>query len=235
MTTRLIVALAMATIWSVDAACGDRDHDVSVIPAPLSDETMANHRIDYAIPLRKVWALDMPGTRQMSRTQRGDPPSYESSEGGLVAEIVRALNYPNRLNPKLREKFMSFGTGSLVIAGRDMEALRGAHAVLVEGEEPRTFFRQDELLSVLFFTLPTGDFVHLSKAEQSGETVRIFYRLVPHKSKQTSVHVALVPITNPGSGHVQIKIKQLVDGSSFLNYFVSVAQELTHVDHASGS
>jgi hypothetical protein len=49
------------------------------------------------IPLKEIWALEMPGTRDIRRLEKNRPPTY--SYGPLIQDIGRALaQSPKRTN-----------------------------------------------------------------------------------------------------------------------------------------
>jgi hypothetical protein len=153
----------------------------------------------HVIPLKDIWALHMPGTRPMNRTMRDDPPAYVAPEGRLVDEIVRALKYDPQKHPVADEGFAVSGTG--------MQALREAHGVLVKGKVKKTSFRKDEKISLVFFSYQFGAYVHLLRAEQGGKVIRLSYRFVPHKTKEVTSHIALISVSNPGSGTIRVEVR----------------------------
>ena len=152
------------------------------------------------IPLNAIWALDMPGTRPMDRTIRGDPPVYESPEGLLVDEIRSSLKYDPRKYPLGSECFIVLGTG--------MQALKEAHAVFIKGQPRQTSARKGEKISLVFFSYQFGAYVHISEVHQKANNIEIIYRFVPHETKDVTAHVALIPIDhlNVGSSQVVTRI-----------------------------
>lgn len=160
---------------------------------------------DRVIPLKDIWALDMPGTRSMNRTMRGDPPAYVAPEGRLVDEIRSALKYDPRKHAVAAEAFAVRG------AGRD--ALREAYAVLVQGRAKRASFREDEKISLVFFSYLFSSYVHLVRVEQRSNSIQLSYRFVPHETREVTAHIALIPISNPGCGTIRVEVKPEIDAT----------------------
>ena len=161
---------------------------------------------DPVVPLKDIWALKMPGTRPMSVTKLGDPPAYESPEGLLVDNIRQALTFDPKRRPLAEECFAVRGSG--------MDALRGAHAVLVEGQARITSFHRNEPISLVFFSYSFNHYVHLIGVEKQGLIVRLSYRLVPHRTKEMTAHIALVPVSHPGSGNIRVEVTPRLDSTA---------------------
>ncbi len=162
---------------------------------------------DRTIPLNEIWALQMPGTRPMNVTMRGDPSDYESPEGPLVAEILETLAYDPHKHPTADSGFAVSGTG--------MEALRETHAVLVQGKPRKKSFQVSEPISLVFFSYSFGSYVHLVGAEQRDNVIQLLYRLVPHRTKEMTAHLALVPVPKLVNGSIPVEIKPQIVQNTF--------------------
>ena len=169
------------------------------------------HPSDRVIPLSDIWALDMPGTKPMNRTLRGEPLAYEAPEGALLSEIVAALNYDPRRRPVVGECF--------AVEGQGLEALRAAHKVLVEGGSKQIKFRQGQQISLVFYSLSFNSYVHLAHVEQRPDTIQLTYLLVPHKTKEMTAHLALIPVFIPASVLVRVEVKpSMTDGLAAVDW-----------------
>ena len=78
------------------------------------------------IPLNRIWALEMPGTLNIAELEPDKNP--RSAHGPLLREIRRSLA-PLREGEEAKPEFAVLGTGA--------DALREAHAVIVDGQTPR--------------------------------------------------------------------------------------------------
>jgi hypothetical protein len=119
------------------------------------------------IPLKDVWALDMPGTRPM---RHGAPPD-KAPEAPLVADIRQALyRVPVNQGP---------GKG-FAVTGVDMDALRNAHSVIVKKQKPKDTLPADNEVMVAFFSRSAGSYVHIKHVERRNNEVIISYHFVQH-------------------------------------------------------
>jgi hypothetical protein len=193
------------------------DYTLTIVPAPgdpgpaVRSEPLGLSVRDGVksdpIPLDQVWALDMPGTRPMNRTQTGDPPAYVAPEGRLADEIRAALS-----SGKSGARFDP-GPG-FAVHGHGLAALREAHAVLVGGRLRQTSFRAGEPVSLVFFAREFNYYVHLAGVERCGPDVQITYRFVPHRTKELSSHFALIPLSAGTALPTRVEVKPVIDSGT---------------------
>jgi hypothetical protein len=145
------------------------------------------------IPLDQIWAYKMPGTKDI---QRLDP----NPRSVFVGEIRQALK------PTAKRKNAG---KAFAIAGTDLAALRAFHAVLVKGGSVKETFSPNSPIHVAFYSYQDGLYIHLSRVERQGGTVNIFWRPVPHETKEATEHFALIPLGKLPSGRYQVNIIQL--------------------------
>lgn len=141
------------------------------------------------IPLDKIWADSMPGTQNvygLEGTPSGNP---------LVAEI-RKEHGSKSWEDKAGPAFAVEGTG--------LEALKNAHAVIV-GKQPRSTSFSGEV-SVIFFSLVGGNYVHLTKVERDQNTIKIRYEFVSHQQKHLTRHFAIIPLGKLPKGEYKVDI-----------------------------
>ncbi|MEX0613512.1 MAG: hypothetical protein WD738_10995 [Pirellulales bacterium] len=143
------------------------------------------------IPLEQIWAYKMPGTRNVETLD---------ARGSLVEQIVRALADPPAKGKQARACFAVLGTG--------LEALREAHVLLAKGEKPHERFPAGSEICVVFSSYRTGSYVHLHKVERRGNNVEIYYRFVPHRTRNMTVHFAVIPLGKLPRGKVSVQIIQ---------------------------
>lgn len=136
------------------------------------------------IPLKEIWAYNMPGTRDVGTLESNKPPA--TRYGPLVRNIRNVLSDCRTEGKKARTAFAVSGTGHV--------ALREAHAVIVEGKKPHKTFPVGGEISAVVFSCSFGAYVHLHKIERKGNLIEIDYRFVPHKTKESTEHFAIVPL-----------------------------------------
>ncbi len=152
---------------------------------------------DRIIPLKSIWAYEMPGTRVLS--ERGD-------ENAVLNEIRRSLKFDPKKHPTAPEGF--------AVRGEGLEALREAQAVLVKGEKPRTSFKDDDSISLVFFSYEFGAYVHVTSVEQRESVVQVAYRFVQHQTRELTEHIALIPLGRMKEGTIRVVINHQIDTSA---------------------
>ncbi len=154
-----------------------------------------------SISLAEIWALDMPGTRPMIAVMTGDG-QYTAPEGELVSKIMTLINDRRRQHEDAGPAF--------AVPGEGLVALKRVYERLASGEAKPQVFKSDEPLSIFFFSKHYGAYVHLTHAEVSASEVWLTYTLVPHRTKQTTSHIALVPVRPSRGGKLKILVKAKV-------------------------
>jgi hypothetical protein len=140
------------------------------------------------IPLDQIWANRMPGTKKIGLLVEQEP---------RLTGIQNALGFP----PKDGEAKPAFA-----VQGRGLDALREAHAVIVDEKKPRDTFPAGNEVSVVFFTHETGPYVHLQKVERQKNNINIHYKFVPHEEEDTERHIALIPLGKLADGNYSVNI-----------------------------
>lgn len=167
----------------------------------------ANADDPVTVPLKNIWAYQMPGTRdvrelepqnfgQAVRKLTSDEQLKRYGQS-LTSRILKTLQV-RPTNQKAKKAFAVLGTG--------VDALREAHAVLAERQRPRRTLPVDAEVSVVFFSYSFGSYVHLNKVEREGNTVTVSCRFVPHETKEMTAHFALIPIGKFKLGEVKVTV-----------------------------
>jgi hypothetical protein len=94
------------------------------------------------------------------------------------------------------------------VGGREVEALRQVHDILVKGKEPEESFLASSEISVVFFSYQGRRFVHLNRVDRRGREIDIGYRFVPHETEDMTVHFALIPLGKLSAGEYQVNVVQ---------------------------
>jgi hypothetical protein len=154
------------------------------------------------IPLKEIWGFSMPGTRDLQKIE-------DRRAAKQIEEIRGALSTRPPQGKKAKAGFAVVGTG--------LEALREAHAVLVEGRRPRDTFPAYSDISVAFSSHQFSYYVHISKVERRGNVVAIKYGFVPHATKELTEHFALIPLGKLPPGKMQISLVQMPLPKEFID------------------
>lgn len=150
-----------------------------------SDANQENKSV--TIPLDQIWAYRMPGTQDV-----------EALDGLLVTESRRAIGFLTPDNKQTRSAFAVLGT--------ELDALREAHSVFTKKSRHRKTFPAGSDVSIVFFSAEFGRYVHIDLVERQDNVVRIHYRFVPHKTKERTKHLALIPLGKLAAGKYRVKM-----------------------------
>jgi hypothetical protein len=178
----------------------------------------ANSEEATEIPLKDIWAYQMPGTRDVRDLEPdkfgpqirklSSAEQLKKYETSLTNQILGKLDF-NKLGQKANPGFAVEGIGA--------DALREAAAVLSGTKKPPTSFAANSNVSVVFFSHQSGYYVHLDKVEQRPGLVTISYQFVPHETRNLTRHFALIPLGKLPSGDVKVDIKRLPMQKKFID------------------
>jgi hypothetical protein len=160
------------------------------------------------IPLDKVWANKMPGTRDILDL---DLPRAQQATTGRWQSI-----YMSWVRRAEKLKFKDLARPGFAVSGSGQSALLAAHAIFVEGAAPRNEFSPDEELTIVFFSEPYGgNFVRMRQGERKGEHIKIQYRLEPYLERTLSETFALIPLGKLATGEYHVGMRQLPSEQKF--------------------
>jgi hypothetical protein len=154
------------------------------------------------IPLDQIWAWRMPGTKPMKSSLQADS-KYSTEEGALLAEIRRRLSkMPGTELPKKAE-------AGFVVSGTGMDAMKKAHAILLGKEKRQDHFKENQELSLVFFSYRATWYVHLHDIVIKGDTIKVRFKFVPHNEQVITNHFALIPINGLKAGKYKVVVERL--------------------------
>ncbi|BBO34565.1 hypothetical protein [Lacipirellula parvula] len=141
------------------------------------------------IPLKSVWAYQMPGTRGFCNGEPNKSPT-------AVDDILAALSEGTPATSKSSRGFILNGAG--------VDELRTARSVLDGSEKPRYRFSSNDEINVVFFSRECGQDFHIKGATRKGTRLTVHYIGIPHKSGNTSPQFAIIPFgkLSPEKYHV---------------------------------
>jgi hypothetical protein len=172
------------------------------------------------IPLKEVWALEMPGTRDITELE---PPPVGIGYGPITDEIRRYALGSKRFREQIKNRKIlgyqntAFGprpiysVPPLKPAGQGFavpgdNSLREAHAVLAKDAKPPEVLTGP--VTLVFYALRAGSYVHLDKIERDGFTITLTYHLQGHMTTDSTSHFALIPLGQLPPGKYAVKIER---------------------------
>jgi hypothetical protein len=182
------------------------------------------------IPLKEIWALEMPGTIDYRIL---DPDSFGRVPRDASVEVRRSISekYMNSMGRKIKLAFMeqarpdTLPIEAFAVEGTGKEALSNLFRVVVEGKEEQNVFSKGGTLSLVFYARLSPYYVHLDQVQRDGNSINISYRLVPHMQRNATAHFALIPLTKIEPGEVDVNILPPIFDDKFDQLNVSPPQE----------
>jgi hypothetical protein len=126
------------------------------------------------IPLKEIWAFDIPGTRNI-RELEPKPERGLSADELIRRSFVEQIRWS--LNPNFLPKEGETAGEAFVVAGIGVDALDKAHGVLVNKIKRVDSVARDEELSLVFYVYNSGRSVRLDEVQRHGNTVTVKYHL----------------------------------------------------------
>ncbi|MGL4514844.1 MAG: hypothetical protein ACRCT8_17285 [Lacipirellulaceae bacterium] len=155
-----------------------------------------------SIPLETVWAHDMPGTRDIHELQKEFDKRYPpmgNEQESLLAIVARGIE---------RRRGSPVGE-AMAVQGSGLDALVNVFRVFtkqVDKSRGAKGLAGDDGVSLFFFTAYSPRYVHLKEITRSGSNVAVKYDLIPHLTKDLSMHLALVPLGDLPAGQYRVEV-----------------------------
>ncbi len=200
---------------------------VSAVTATYGEQTTS-------IPLNSIFALNMPGTRDIRELE---PESFGEHTRKLSSEDRFRLLGESRID-QIRTALQrdnptkdgNAKTGFAVV-GTGKEALDNAYKVLVKDAKRDTSFPFGSNITLVFFSKFAGQYVHLDRIQLRGNEIEVGYQAVPHITADSTWHLALIPVGELPIGKYEVEIGQVPGGKDKTGHFIggfsaSVAQRI---------
>jgi hypothetical protein len=154
------------------------------------------------IPLDKIWAYEMPGTRNILDL---DGASKERPGDGLL----RSINESD-FRRAAQMKFKGAARPGFAVSGSERAALRAAHAVFVDGAKLRTAFSPDEEITIVFFSVPMSRYrVRIQEVRRKLNEIEIQYQLEPSIDGRNFENFSLIPLGKMPAGKYHVEMVQV--------------------------
>jgi hypothetical protein len=173
-----------------DETLHERQADICMSCFFHVQDEVADSPAKIEVPLSRIWATDMLGTRDVR--ELGSPRAEDS----LVERVLKQVRHTWNKDQ------------GYVVSGEDAEALR-EFLRLRESGEPRNSLTEGEPVTLVFFTKVMGPYVELLGVYKLDTEITIQYRLVPHLTKDSRQHLALIPLGELTSGNYSVKLERL--------------------------
>jgi hypothetical protein len=158
------------------------------------------------IPLKEIWAFDMPDTRDVRELEseafgeqaKGLPVEQQADlqNQSLIGQIRESLKWKD--NAKAERGFALSGTG--------LDALKTAFEVLTGKSQRSDSLPSDGEVTVVFFSRQSGSHVQIYQVVRNGNIIEVRYRFAPHDDAYQTEHFALIPLGKLPRGLYQVKV-----------------------------
>ncbi|MAT72420.1 MAG: hypothetical protein CMJ58_23190 [Planctomycetaceae bacterium] len=174
---------------------------LSAFPTSLLAERSEKGRI---IPLKEIWAYEMPGTKRLSTATKDG--KYVMENGADVVYITRAM-VRFQIDDKHGQAF--------VVEGEGPKALPRVRKIFEGKSMPDQMFKSGMPLSLVFFTEMSGTYVFLDEVRATGRSIEIRYRFHPHRTRDATVHFALIPLGKLPPAQYEVELTQVPVAKEF--------------------
>lgn len=144
---------------------------------------------------------------------RSSTPLYEEEDVRIPLSHIYSLEMPGTLqlgqNYQIRQSLKPVAGKSFIVPGVGETALKKAAAGLSHPNESRRSYKQGEDASVVFYASQNAVYVHIVKVLRTVDSIKIFYLVVPHETRDLTSHFALIPVTDLRAGRYQIELIQV--------------------------
>jgi hypothetical protein len=199
----IVAVLACGTVLAVEPAREQSDTEI--------------------IPLDRIWATHMPGTRDIrdlqpeQRQEKWDrlPPDEQRKirARDILAPTVLSLGETSSSWPREGQ----IAKTGFAVAGTGLQALQEAHSVLVAGAKPSESFTPDDDITLVFFCYEFGSHVEIRKVERHDNDIAIHYRFVRPINKSLEIQLALIPIGRLSAEKYHVEVTQETTGQETLD------------------
>lgn len=162
---------------------------------------------EIEIPLDRVWAYDMPGTRDINELMQKPP-------GG-----VRRLTSFDRIRRQLASEPADYETFTgFAVAGPPRGALSFAEQGITAREVPmKNWIVTTEETYAAFFSKACAYRIEIERVTRRGNTIDIRYRFVPRYSPKSTIGLALIPLGKLPVGEYRVEINQAPMAQQYLD------------------
>jgi hypothetical protein len=153
--------------------------------------------IEERIPLDRIWALDMPGTKKVRELDPRESPDENTAVSRIAYALMSKVGQQADAGP------------CFLVAGEGKEALENAASVIAENASPLKDVTTDDDVSLVFYSYAAPGYVVLHSVRQTKTQVTVRYQVVMHETSDASVHFALIPLGKLSSGKLDVDVMQV--------------------------
>lgn len=179
---------------------------------PAAVEQTQGEQEAIEIPLGEIWALDMPGTRDVGELEPDVKASLErlktlpSEEKEVHFRQLMKNSSIWHIRKALQSATKKAAPG-FAVSFPEPELLKAVRDQMTGVAKQTDSFPAGSDITAVFFS-SSGLIIHIYRVERRANLIEIQYRYVPHEEDYMSEHFALVPLGKLPSGNYEVKIVQ---------------------------
>ncbi len=207
----------MRTVCLLAAALSLGVASFAVAAEPASDSPVE-------IPLETIWALDMPGTRDIegidlpSVPQRSFPgwgfDEFKQFRQDVIERLRNALSAKPSSEEALSGFVVSVPPKADLLGVLNLQVTAGLKGKASFGG--RNAIPSDQDAYLIFYSHPASYYVRLKSVKRQGRTIDVEYFFEPHYTLESSVHFAMIPLGKLEAGEYEIRISQAPMDEKFI-------------------
>lgn len=149
------------------------------------------------IPLKSIWAYDMPGTQDVRKLSK-------ELANNLATWLMRRTGEGG----KAGKCFLVYGDGKY--------ALQGATNVLMAGANRPTELAGTEA-SLVFYSLVAPGYVTIDSIEREERKVTVRFKVTTHQEALSTTHFALIPLGKLPEGKFEVEVVEIDPEKPYTN------------------
>lgn len=212
---------AAAFVWAAEPETSGAEGTAERTDAVAADTKT------ITIPLDEIWALDMPGTRDINELfgPYPDKPHLRTKQAlhekrrwqRLLVSIQKRLAHKKQPDKKAKASFAIVAEGHrnvIALAGEELgrgEPIFGDPSGMVSlrlYRDGNSFFSSSKL-RIVFFSYASKYRVELVRVERQGTVIDVCYRFAPHDQVDLKGALALIPVSKLPVGEYHVQFSQL--------------------------
>ncbi|WP_428305488.1 hypothetical protein [Lacipirellula sp.] len=153
--------------------------------------------IEERVPLDRIWALSMPGTKKVRELDPRESPDQETAVSQIARGLLSKIGQQTDAGP------------CFLVAGEGKEALENAASVIADNASPLTALTTDDEISLVFYSYAAPGYVALHSVRKAKNQVTVRYHVMMHATSDVSVHFALIPLGKLSPGKLNVDVMQV--------------------------
>jgi hypothetical protein len=153
------------------------------------------------IPLKEIWAYDMPGTRKV-----GDLDATKDRSGVTIHPIVKQIVHS--LAARRPKEGEPVGP-AFIVSGTGKDALENARDAVSNSATSSKVFPPETELTLVFYTVLGAPPTHIQSVKRAGSLITVKYQFQSHNTRDDTLHFALIPLGHLAEDKYEIKIQRV--------------------------